>query len=108
RCLLNEDRYHCHQLLIKLWDQEPRTGAECREGKYKSGGCMMMEQTASVVITQPTRPRVAEKVRTLPPSGIRAFFELVIGRSDVISLGVGEPDFVTPWHIREPAMYRIG
>ncbi|MEW5894634.1 MAG: aminotransferase class I/II-fold pyridoxal phosphate-dependent enzyme [Candidatus Omnitrophota bacterium] len=49
--------------------------------------------------------RVAKKVENLPPSGIRAFFELVIGMKDVISLGVGEPDFVTPWHIREKAIY---
>lgn len=37
----------------------------------------------------------------MPPSGIRAFFDLVLGMKDVISLGVGEPDFVTPWAIRE-------
>ena len=49
--------------------------------------------------------RIAEKVSSMPPSGIRAFFELVIGMKDVISLGVGEPDFVTPWHIREKAIY---
>lgn len=43
----------------------------------------------------------------MPPSGIRAFFDLVLGMKDVISLGVGEPDFVTPWHIRESAIYSI-
>ncbi|MEN6626169.1 MAG: aminotransferase class I/II-fold pyridoxal phosphate-dependent enzyme [Candidatus Sumerlaeia bacterium] len=53
------------------------------------------------------RPRVAQVVQEIPPSGIRAFFELVIGRDDVISLGVGEPDFVTPWPIREAAFYRV-
>lgn len=53
------------------------------------------------------RPRVAQVVQEIPPSGIRAFFELVIGRDDVISLGVGEPDFVTPWKIREAAAYRV-
>ncbi|MBU0502866.1 MAG: aminotransferase class I/II-fold pyridoxal phosphate-dependent enzyme [Candidatus Omnitrophota bacterium] len=37
----------------------------------------------------------------MKPSGIRAFFDLVLGMKDVISLGVGEPDFVTPWQIRE-------
>jgi aminotransferase len=37
----------------------------------------------------------------MKPSGIRAFFDLVLGMKDVISLGVGEPDFVTPWEIRE-------
>jgi aminotransferase len=52
-------------------------------------------------------PQVADKVRSVPPSGIRAFFELVIGRDDVISLGIGEPDFSTPWRIREQALYRL-
>ncbi|OPZ07853.1 MAG: putative N-acetyl-LL-diaminopimelate aminotransferase [candidate division BRC1 bacterium ADurb.BinA292] len=66
-----------------------------------------MAEVRKVATRREVRPRVAEKVRTLPPSGIRAFFELVIGRDDVISLGVGEPDFVTPWHIRETALYRI-
>ncbi len=45
--------------------------------------------------------RISKKVDQLAPSGIRAFFDLVLGMKDVISLGVGEPDFVTPWHIRE-------
>ena len=44
---------------------------------------------------------VSEKVKQMHPSGIRAFFDLVLGMKDVISLGVGEPDFVTPWQIRE-------
>lgn len=46
-------------------------------------------------------------MQDLPPSGIRVFFDLVIGMKDVISLGVGEPDFVTPWNIRETAIYAI-
>ena len=46
-------------------------------------------------------------IKDIPPSGIRAFFELVIGREDVVSLGVGEPDFVTPWHICEAAIYSL-
>jgi aminotransferase len=46
-------------------------------------------------------------VKNLPPSGIRAFFDLVLGMKDVISLGVGEPDFVTPWNIREKAIYSM-
>lgn len=46
-------------------------------------------------------------VEAIPPSGIRRFFDLAAGRPDVISLGVGEPDFVTPWHIREAAIYAI-
>src|ERR1044071_6787428 len=52
---------------------------------------------------------VAGHVSTLPKSGIRDFFELVAKMKgpDVISLGVGEPDFVTPWHIREHAIYAL-
>jgi aminotransferase len=46
-------------------------------------------------------------VNDLAPSGIRKFFDLVAGMEDVISLGVGEPDFVTPWHIREAAIYAM-
>src|SRR6267154_3081408 len=50
---------------------------------------------------------VAENVRNIPRSGIREFFDVVQNQSDVISLGVGEPDFVTPWHIREAAIYAL-
>lgn len=50
---------------------------------------------------------VASMVDALPPSGIRAFFDLVLGMKDVISLGVGEPDFITPWNIREHAIYSL-
>lgn len=52
---------------------------------------------------------VAGHVSTLPKSGIRDFFELVakMKGQDVISLGVGEPDFVTPWHVREAAIYAL-
>lgn len=48
--------------------------------------------------------QISKCVQELAPSGIRAFFDLVLGMKDVISLGVGEPDFVTPWHIREKAI----
>lgn len=48
--------------------------------------------------------RIAQAVNTIPPSGIRKFFDLAHAMEDVISLGVGEPDFVTPWHIREAAI----
>ena len=51
--------------------------------------------------------RVSPLVRDLPRSGIRAFFDIVATRDDVISLGIGEPDFVTPWHIREAAISSI-
>ncbi|MFZ2412225.1 MAG: aminotransferase class I/II-fold pyridoxal phosphate-dependent enzyme [Candidatus Methanoperedens sp.] len=50
---------------------------------------------------------VAERVKEIPPSGIRKFFDLVLEMDDVISLGVGEPDFVTPWHIREACIYSL-
>ena len=50
---------------------------------------------------------VAQQVQRIPRSGIREFFDLVQGRPDIISLGVGEPDFVTPWHIRESAIYAL-
>ena len=43
----------------------------------------------------------------MPPSGIRAFFDLVLGMKEVVSLGVGEPDFVTPWNIREAGIYSL-
>ncbi|MGO4542573.1 aminotransferase class I/II-fold pyridoxal phosphate-dependent enzyme [Paenibacillus sp. 2TAB19] len=46
-------------------------------------------------------------VRDIKPSGIRRFFDLVSSRKDVITLGVGEPDFVTPWHVREAAVYAL-
>ncbi len=48
--------------------------------------------------------RISKTVERLAPSGIRAFFDLVLNMKDVISLGVGEPDFVTPWLIREKAI----
>jgi len=51
--------------------------------------------------------KISDTVSAIPRSGIRDFFELVIGREDVISLGVGEPDFKTPWHIREAAIYSL-
>ena len=51
--------------------------------------------------------KTSKLVNEIPPSGIRAFFDLVIGMKDVISLGVGEPDFVTPWNIRERAIYSL-
>ena len=50
---------------------------------------------------------IARHVAAIPRSGIRDFFDIVQGMKDVISLGVGEPDFVTPWHIREAAIYAL-
>lgn len=49
--------------------------------------------------------KISNTIKNLPPSGIRKFFDLASSFSDVISLGVGEPDFVTPWRVREAAMY---
>ncbi len=51
--------------------------------------------------------QISKKVEKLPPSGIREFFDLVIGMKDVISLGVGEPDFETPWNISEAGIFSI-
>ncbi len=53
------------------------------------------------------RDRVARHIQGIPRSGIRDFFELVNAMDDVISLGIGEPDFVTPWGIREAAIYAL-
>jgi len=60
-------------------------------------------------MTAPFQPQqfVAAHVRDIPRSGIREFFDVVQSMPDVISLGVGEPDFVTPWHIREAAIYAL-
>ena len=46
-------------------------------------------------------------VKSMPPSGIRKFFDLVSEMEGAISLGVGEPDFVTPWHVREACIYSL-
>jgi aminotransferase len=50
---------------------------------------------------------ISRKVDSLSPSGIRKFFDLLSSMEDVISLGIGEPDFVTPWHIREAGTYSL-
>lgn len=50
---------------------------------------------------------VSERAQEIPPSGIRKFFDLVLTMEDVISLGVGEPDFNTPWNICESSIYSI-
>lgn len=51
--------------------------------------------------------RYSEILEKVPPSGIRRFFDLIIDNKDIISLGVGEPDFTTPWNIREFAFYNM-
>ena len=53
------------------------------------------------------RELIAEKVTALKPSGIRKFFDLLETMEDAISLGVGEPDFPTPWHIRDAGVYSL-
>ncbi|MCU0788365.1 MAG: aminotransferase class I/II-fold pyridoxal phosphate-dependent enzyme [Verrucomicrobia bacterium] len=53
------------------------------------------------------RDFIADHVRTIPRSGIRDFFDIVQSMDNVISLGVGEPGFVTPWHIREAGIYAL-
>lgn len=50
---------------------------------------------------------LSRAVKEIPPSGIRKFFDLVSQTQGVISLGVGEPDFVTPWHIREACFHSL-
>ncbi len=50
---------------------------------------------------------IADKAASLKPSGIRKFFDIVADMKDVISLGVGEPDFDTPWHIRDEGIYSL-
>lgn len=62
----------------------------------------MTVQTTSQIAT-----KIARRVAELPPSGIRRFFELVLATEGVVSLGVGEPDFQTPWTIREQAIYEL-
>ena len=53
------------------------------------------------------RNPLSSKVTGLQPSGIRKFFDIVTEMKDAISLGVGEPDFDTPWHIREEGIYSL-
>jgi aminotransferase len=58
-------------------------------------------------LNKKTESPVCKTVQVLPPSGIRKFFDLVSTMKNVISLGVGEPDYVTPWHIREAGIYSL-
>ncbi len=51
--------------------------------------------------------RLADKVLSIKPSGIRKYFDIVSEMKDAISLGVGEPDFDTPWHIRDEGIYSL-
>lgn len=80
------------------------------------GDSVQVERSESATLAahpQPDTPvmdysqRIARQVAAVPRSGIRDFFELVLGRDDVISLGVGEPDFATPWNIRQAAIQSL-
>ena len=51
---------------------------------------------------------LSDRANKIPPSGIRVFFDLVLSSKGIISLGVGEPDFLTPWNIRDEALTRYG
>ena len=51
--------------------------------------------------------KLSTSVKSVAPSGIRKFFDIAAKMQDVISLGVGEPDFVTPWSIRESCVYGL-
>ena len=53
------------------------------------------------------RNPLSDKIVSIPPSGIRKFFDIVSEMKDAISLGVGEPDFETPWHIRDEGIYSL-
>ena len=53
------------------------------------------------------KERISPTVNAIPPSGIRRFFDIAAEMEDVVSLGVGEPDFVTPWSIRESCVYGL-
>ena len=54
-----------------------------------------------------TKSYLSQKAKRLKPSGIRRFFDLAAGKEGVISLGVGEPDFVTSWNVREAAIHSL-
>ncbi|GAE28363.1 aspartate aminotransferase [Halalkalibacter wakoensis JCM 9140] len=51
-----------------------------------------------------TNSRLSQRVQTIKPSGIRRFFDLASKMDNIISLGVGEPDFITPWNVREASI----
>ena len=53
------------------------------------------------------KQHISQRANSIQPSGIRKFFDLLSSIDGVISLGVGEPDFTTPWHIREAAIESI-
>ena len=67
----------------------------------------MREKTAAEEGDYPKRNPLSERITAIPPSGIRKFFDVVNEMEDAISLGVGEPDFDTPRHIRDEGIYAL-
>lgn len=65
------------------------------------------EETKKPQNSKSMQSYLAPLVRDIPPSGIRRFFDLAEGSKDIITLGVGEPDFTTPWHVREACVYSL-
>lgn len=65
------------------------------------------KQRLKNVLPWNAKDHINQSVRDMPPSGIRKFFDLVSEMKGAISLGVGEPDFVTPWHVREACIYSL-
>ncbi|MSQ15317.1 MAG: aminotransferase class I/II-fold pyridoxal phosphate-dependent enzyme [Dehalococcoidia bacterium] len=64
-------------------------------------------QTGHIAKSGRNRSLISQRVRGVSPSGIRKFFDILASMEGVISLGVGEPDFVTPWNIREAAISSV-
>src|ERR1700677_164418 len=72
-----------------------------------SPGFTRIHSNSFISMSDDSQRFVAQHVAGLPRSGIRDFFAIVQQMPDAISLGIGEPDFVTPWHIRESAIYAL-
>ena len=68
---------------------------------------MKQKQSLKNVVPWSADSHLNQVVKAMPPSGIRKFFDLVSEMEGAISLGVGEPDFVTPWHVREACIYSL-
>ena len=66
-----------------------------------------MKQSLKNISSWNANRHLNQMVKDMPPSGIRKFFDLVSEMEGAISLGVGEPDFVTPWHVREACIYSL-
>ena len=68
---------------------------------------MKQKQSLKNIVPWSADSHLNRVVKAMPPSGIRKFFDLVSEMEGAISLGVGEPDFVTPWHVREACIYSL-